>query len=107
MATQYLNAAGQPTPIWAHAVNRVGHQGLFFDRFDGSETAPVLTPGASGLYYNRNRFYSPALGRFLQRDPNETGMAILTALACNGEALDILLQGFNAAVLYGDGMNLY
>ncbi len=107
VATQYFNAAGQPTTTWAHAVNRVGHQGLFFDRLDAGETDPVLAPGASGLYYNRNRFYSPSLGRFLQRDPNETGLAILTAMASNGETVDILIGGFNADGPFADGMNLY
>ncbi len=107
VATQYFNAAGQLTTTWAHAVNRVGHQGLFFDRLDAGETDPVLAPGASGLYYNRNRFYSPSLGRFLQRDPNETGLAILTALASNAESIQILLSGFDPRALYAGGMNLY
>ncbi|MCG8403786.1 MAG: hypothetical protein MI923_01180, partial [Phycisphaerales bacterium] len=49
-----------------HAINRIGHQGLFFDRFDGGIHDPVLAPGAAGLYYNRNRMYSPSMGRFIQ-----------------------------------------
>jgi RHS repeat-associated protein len=36
--------------------NALGHQGLHLD----SESA---------LYYNRNRYYSPSLGRFITRDP--------------------------------------
>ncbi len=59
----------------------VGHQGLFFDRLDvplldsdGSEN-PRLAANAAGIYYNRARTYSPSLGRFLQADPNATGMA--------------------------------
>ncbi|MCG8404563.1 MAG: RHS repeat-associated core domain-containing protein [Phycisphaerales bacterium] len=67
----------------------------------------MLAPGAAGLYYNRNRMYSPSMGRFIQRDPNETAMPALTALASNGDAMFILLEGFNSAGLYGDGMNLY
>jgi len=34
-------------------VNRVGHQGLFFYRFDGSTGGPFTT-AATGLYYNRS-----------------------------------------------------
>ncbi|MCG8408818.1 MAG: hypothetical protein MI923_26730, partial [Phycisphaerales bacterium] len=88
-------------------INRIGHQGLFFDRFDGGIHDPVLAPGAAGLYYNRNRMYSPSMGRFIQRDPNETAMPALTALASNGDAMFILLGGFDGRGLYGDGMNLY
>jgi hypothetical protein len=89
------------------AVNRVGFQGLFFERYDGDYTDPTIRPGVAGLYYARNRFYSPALGRFIQRDVNETALPIITALAMNGEAVDILMGGFDAQGLYGDGMNLY
>ncbi len=106
-ATQSFNAAGLPVIPGLQAVNRVGHQGLFFDRFEGGENDPVLAPGASGLYYNRNRFYSPSLGRFLQRDPNETGLAILTALAMNGEGIKLLASVFSAEGIYWDGLNLY
>ncbi len=90
-----------------HAVNRVGFQGLFFERYDGDYTVPCIAPDVSGMYYARNRFYSPALGRFLQRDPNETGIPIIAALVMNGEAVSILFGGFDAQGLYGDGMNLY
>ena len=45
-------------------LNYVGHQGLFFENF--------LDEGLSidniGLYYNRNRWYNPTLGRFIQKD---------------------------------------
>jgi hypothetical protein len=89
------------------AVNRVGFQGLFFERYDGDYTDPTIRPGVAGLYYARNRFYSPMLGRFIQRDVNETALPIITALAKNGEAVDILMGGFSAGGLYSDGMNLY
>ena len=47
--------------------NTAGHQGLFFHRLNTG--VPSLSPGAAGLYYNRNRWYAPHLGRFLTRDP--------------------------------------
>jgi len=90
-----------------HAVSRVGHQGLFFERLDGTVNQPPIAPAALGFYYNRNRMYSPTLGRFMQRDPNATALPIMTAMSSNGQAMDILLGGFNPSGLYGDGMNLY
>jgi len=101
----------------ANPYNRIGHQGLFFERFDadpyvgGSNGNPPpadsITPGAIGLYYNRNRWYSANLGRFTQRDPNASGLPILMAAAMNGEGLEAAAGGFDAATAYGDGMNLY
>ena len=100
-----------------HAVNRVGHQGLFFERFDGSYIDQTLAEGglpsqlatarATGLYYNRNRFYHPQLGRFLTRDPNETGLPIIAALAMNGEAVAALFGGLEGHGPFANGMNLY
>ena len=93
--------------FYAHAVNRVGFQGLFFERYDGDYTNPAIAPGVTGLYHARNRFYKPVLGRFIQRDVNETALPIITALAMNERAMSILMSGFNVQGLYGDGMNLY
>jgi len=99
-----------------HAMNRAGHQGLFFERFDGSyddytlfrvAQGTAFITGAKGLYYNRNRFYSPTLGRFTTRDPNETGAPILAAIAVNGSTLDIVLQFPNGEALFGDGLNQF
>ena len=85
----------------ATPTSRVGHQGLFFERFyvepGATVVDPALTPNAAGLYYNRNRWYSPELGRFVQRDPNETATPILTALASNGESLSVLFGALPAA----------
>ncbi len=91
---------GNPTP-WpnTHRRNAVGHQGLFFDRLEATgpgangaggpqllAAAPVntlqpwATPPADlnprGLYQNRNRTLDPVLGRFLQRDPNASGVMV-------------------------------
>ncbi len=94
--------------------NRLGHQGLYFDRLDADclqtqITATVLssTPHR-GLYQNRNRSYDPHLGRFIQRDPNGSGLGVLggtastmglPAYASNGE--------FHLRRLYANGMNSY
>jgi RHS repeat-associated protein len=85
----------------------VGHQGLFFIRFDGEPDDPPLAVGTQGLYYNRNRWYSPNLGRFIQRDVNETALPIITALAFNADMLHIRLGSFDGQTLYAGGMNLY
>jgi len=88
--------------------NTLGHQGLHFVRLDDtSPAANTLTPTARGLYYNRNRFYSPDLGRFITRDPNATALPILTAMTMNGQVIDVLLSSFDGQALYGDGVNLY
>ncbi|MCG3137129.1 MAG: hypothetical protein HJJLKODD_00972 [Phycisphaerae bacterium] len=70
-----------------------GHQGLLY--------LPEIK-----CYHNRARIYSPTLGRFLQRDPNDTALILYTAMRMNAEnAVASLL--FSAGGLYGDGMNLY
>lgn len=61
-------------------VNRIGHQGLFFERLTtGSVTSPMLAVGARGLYNSRNRWLHVELGRFLTRDP--AGAALLDVIA--------------------------
>jgi len=87
--------------------NNVGHQGLFFERFDDPTDSKLLDPGAVGLYYNRNRWYSPTFGRFIQRDPYETAMPIFSFLAMNGDIMQLVNHMFSLQGHYGDGMNLY
>lgn len=68
----------------------IGHKGLFLDRLDvrvglaSDPELPRLVPFAHGLYQNRNRSYSPSLGRFLQQDPNQTAMALLSVISSHG-----------------------
>ncbi len=56
---------------------------------------------------NRNRSYSAYLGRYLQRDPNEAALPILSARAVNGQMLRAVLGRFDPPGHCGDGMNLY
>lgn len=89
-------------------VNRIGHQGLFFERLTtGSVDSPMLAVGARGLYNSRNRWLQTELGRFLTRDPAEAAIPIIIALAFNGDTLDGFVSGFSPAGHYGDGFNLY
>ena len=97
----------QPLPV-----DRIWHRGLFFYRLDGPPDGVTGGPGAlapytAGLYCNRNRWYSPHLGRFTSLDPNETALAVIGALATNGETLDSSLGSFNSQDHFSDGMNLY
>jgi len=91
-------AAGTPR-------NRVGHQGLFFDRLDAATTQGQLGRGFVGLYYNRNRTYSPELGRFLQRDPNGTGMDAKASLPFMGSAPPKTGLGVDVMQWSQDGLN--
>jgi len=105
------------TPVVKHTsatpapVNRVGHQGLFWHSLDGSATLntpdPAANPTATGLYYNRNRWYAPHLGRFLQRDPNASASVLVSTLAIHGRATQILAESFSVASHFADGLNVY
>ena len=92
--------AQQPKPP-----NRADHQGLFLYRFD-LPTAPPIDPDptALGLYYNRNRWYSPHLGRFTTTDPNASGQ-LLCSLQYGGSASQEGIAGYDAKDRYADGMN--
>lgn len=79
-----------------YPINRVGHQGLFFERYNGSFNEPTIAANIAGLYYNRNRFYSPTLGRFITRDPNETATTLITAMTKNGGVYSILLRSMSS-----------
>jgi RHS repeat-associated protein len=83
----------------------IGHQGLFAYRLDGTSDA-ALEPGATVLYHNRNRWYSPSLGRFTSRDPNETTQPVLMS-AYDGSAPFVGVSPPAIAQHYGDGLNLF
>lgn len=90
----------------------VGHKGLFMDRLDvamgyGDQESPRLVPYGHTVYQNRNRSYSPSLGRFLQIDPNMTAMALLSTTAAHGRGMGSIRIAFSMEGMYGDGLNLY
>ncbi len=86
---------------------RLGLHGLFFDRIDLPPPAAQIAPDADGLYHARNRFYSPRLGRFLQRDVNASGLLILSSLAFAGDPLEPAADPFDPQAHYTDGLNLF
>jgi uncharacterized protein RhaS with RHS repeats len=96
-------------------VQTLGHKGLFLDRLDSESNAPSssgdsahrLVPFAHSIYHNRNRVYSPSLGRFLQQDPNQTAMVVNSALAMHGLPLAADPGAFDLEGVYGDGFSLH
>jgi len=85
--------------------NLVGHQGLFFHRLTLGNLS--LSPTTTGLYYNRNRWYAPHLGRFLSRDPNETALLAVVVMAMNGRIATVEAGTFDPGNHFGSGLNLY
>lgn len=51
--------------------------------------------------------YHPALGRFMQRDPHATGMAITAAQAINGSPIALTLWTPDQEFNYRDGLSAY
>jgi len=92
---------------WLIPKNGVGHQGLFFERFDAPLSYRQLAVGGFGIYHNRNRSYSPYLGRYLQRDPYTAGIPTLADTFVLGSPLRADLRVFEGSEHYGQGMNLY
>jgi RHS repeat-associated protein len=100
---------GQPIAadnLGAFGHNRIGHQGLFADRFDADAPAADLAVGAELLYYARNRDYQPRVGRWVQRDPNASGQPLVLG-EFYGQFTPESLLPLDAEGLYGDGLSLY
>ncbi|MEM7630180.1 MAG: hypothetical protein AAF356_12305, partial [Planctomycetota bacterium] len=93
-------------------LRHIGHKGLFIDRLDapaadssGDELLRLI-PYGHNVYHNRNRVYAPAMGRFLQRDPNQSALAVLGG-SHSGRGTSLASLTFSFEGMYGDGMNLY
>ena len=100
-----LAAADRNGPEFA---NRVGHQGLFYYAFDSTNPGiTAATAARHGLYYNRNRWYSPSLGRFTTPDPNASGLALTSGYAQNGVPAEPDLDAYDPEAHFRDGLNPY
>ncbi len=66
-----------------------------------------LAPGRDGLYYNRARWYSAELGRFLTPDPNATGLAIAGGVGRHAARPTLRVASVDITSLYADGMSLH
>ncbi len=124
-AQQEYDAYGQV--IWAehllnHAALHVGHKGLFVDRLDvgiselsGGMAAtaktfgepPRIVPLAFNLAQNRNRVLHTGWGRYLQQDPNASGMAVISDTLMSGQRYMGMASPFYLDRLFGAGANLY
>ena len=110
-ATGLESSPGVPR---ATPTTHVGHKGLFVDRLDAGVVDPATfadrprqVPYAHAVYHVRNRAYQPALGRWMQQDPNATAMSLIEASAHSGRGMDAIALAFDAESRYGDGYNLY
>ncbi len=104
--------------IAPHPFMSVGHKGLFVERLDvgvadasvpGSQVGdtPRLVPFAQLVYHNRNRSYNPQLGRFLQADPNASGMVVHGDIDFHGEVPFTSRTQINLQQRLADGANLF
>lgn len=101
-----------------HPFMHAGHKGLFLDRLDvgvadsavpGAEAleSPRLVPFAHALYHNRNRVYNPQFGRFMQADPNKSGLSLLNEAVYHGVGTGRDVDEFDIRLRFGDGPNVH
>lgn len=64
-----------------------------------------LVPPATNYVHMRNRAYAPGLGRFFQRDMNQTGSALNSIEAYHGAGAFPAVAAMDMQGLYGDGLN--
>ena len=88
-------------------MSRLGHQGLFHDRLDADILTEPMVALADQLVQDTNRTLSPRLGRFLQRDPNLTGLGVLASMNFGGATIGADPQGIDGGQLFATGGNLY
>jgi hypothetical protein len=68
---------------------------------------PRLTPFAHHIYHNRNRSYHPTLGRFLQADPNASGLVVHGHVMMHGAQPHAGVSRLGLEERHRDGANLY
>ncbi|MFN7375575.1 MAG: hypothetical protein ACK54T_05220 [bacterium] len=105
--------------IVSHPPLRAGHKGLFAERLDGGVATlggtpslgdldrGRLEPPATIVYHNRNRTLSPTLGRFLQSDPNASGVGLVSSVPHSGTRVLVDVIIADLGQMAGDGVNLY
>jgi hypothetical protein len=59
------------------------------------------------VYHNRNRTLSPTLGRFLQSDPNASGVGLVSSVPHSGLRVLVDVMSVDLGQMAGDGVNLY
>ncbi|MFG0285955.1 MAG: hypothetical protein ACF8R7_16180 [Phycisphaerales bacterium JB039] len=86
----------------AAPMSRLGHQGLFHDRLDAGVTSEPMAAFSTQLVQNRNRTLSPRLGRYLQRDPNGSGLPTPQSQSATRTSPFV-----DAATTFTDGLSLF
>ncbi len=88
---------------------RLGLHGMQVLRLDGAGGLLADDPRGESemLLHARNRVYHPGLGRFLQLDPNMTGLPTANASSMSGSSPSIAAPGIDLEHLYTDGPNLH
>jgi hypothetical protein len=100
-----------------HPVVVFGHKSLVVDRLDTQAVSwdtdlgtisdtQRLIPGAKLISYARNRTYSPGLGRWLQQDPNASGLPVNVAIFFHGISPVMPGIGVDIADRTSDGVAL-
>jgi hypothetical protein len=103
--------------FYPHQPLNVGHKGLFVDRLNSgplvfdmytwTAAEPArLMPGATLIGHTPNRTYSPGLGRWLQQDPNESGLGTITAILHHGR-MSVQSPSVELVARLADGHSLY
>lgn len=91
--------------------NRIGHQGLFWVGFGDKKELTAQDASddylGEGLYYNRYRFYSPRLERFLNRDPHGVGVLAFPPPNVSGEPIGVMAPTVDLSEHYIDGVNVF
>jgi hypothetical protein len=101
-----------------HPVVVFGHKSLVVDRLDtpsvswDTELGTIsdtqrLIPGAKLIAYARNRTYSPSLGRWLQQDPNASGLDVLLEIVCQGSQQQHSGGNVSIGSRLEDGVNVF
>lgn len=108
----FASASGASVPSMVF-----GHKGLATDRLDrpldfwdssGQNLFDTqrLEPGADTLVYANNRTLLPRLGRWLQSDPNASGLIVLDTLGFHGERMHPAIGSMSLAARLRDGLAL-
>jgi hypothetical protein len=117
----------EATTYFAHPPLHAGHKGLFFDRLDSgivdpntlNETPRLMRAGHAGsggggggsnarlIGYARNRTLHTGFGRWLQRDPNQSGGPYSSSSSYHGAQISRESPAFDINANYADGANIY
>jgi YD repeat-containing protein len=107
----YDSYVPHPVVVFGHktlVVDRLDTAALFWNTDDGTVTeAQRLQPGVRLLAYARNRTLDIERGRWLQQDPNASGIIIAASMAIQGTPIRSMQQIISVNNRMQDGLSLY